>query len=125
MGRASYRSVLPHLWQTSGLTLLKPKATPIWQLTTQGPNPAHKRQRKPLQITGLKANVAQTKQQGVHNIHRRHEVPSSREQGTLHCRALQDLFFIKLLPLRVEDVADFPSTQKQTQRVRQNEETEE
>jgi len=46
------------------------------------------------------------------------------EQGTLHCRALQD-FFIRSLLSRAEDVADFPNTQKQTQRVRQNEESDE
>ena len=53
------------------------------------------------------------------------EVPGSGEQGILQCRAQQDLFFISLLLSRTGDTADFPNTKKQTQRVRQNEETEE
>ena len=53
------------------------------------------------------------------------EVPVSGEEGTLHFRALQDLFFIKLLLSRVGDITDFPNTWKWTQKVRQNEETEE
>ena len=39
----------------------------------------------------------------------------------MYSRAIQDLFFIRLLFTRVEDVADFPNTEKQTQRLRQNE----
>ena len=50
------------------------------------------------------------------------EAPLSSEQGTLNCRALQDLFFIMPLLSSAGDVADFPNTQKQTER--QNEETE-
>ena len=46
------------------------------------------------------------------------KVPGPREQGTLHCRASQDLFFIKPIPSKARDVADF-NTQKQTQRGRQ------
>ena len=42
-------------------------------------------------------------------------------EGKLHCRALQDLFFIRPLLAKAGDVAYFPNTQKQTQRVRQNE----
>ena len=42
----------------------------------------------------------------------------------MHCRALEDLFFVRPLLSRAGDVADFPNTQKQTQRVMQNEETE-
>ena len=38
---------------------------------------------------------------------------------------LQDLFFIKPLLSRTGDVANFPNTEKQTQRVSQNEEIEE
>ena len=49
-------------------------------------------------------------------------MPGSGEQGTLHCRALQDLFFTRPLLVRAEDMADLPNTQKQTDRVRQNEE---
>ena len=40
------------------------------------------------------------------------ETPGPREQGTLHCRALQDLFFIRLLSLRAREVADFLNTGK-------------
>ena len=36
-----------------------------------------------------------------------------------------DLFFISLLLSRVRDIADFPNTQMQAERVRQNAETEE
>lgn len=49
-------------------------------------------------------------------------MPSSGEQGTLNCRALQDLFFKKSLLSKTEDIADFLNTEKQ--RSRQNEETE-
>ena len=64
----------------------------------------------------------------VHNnrVHATHtgdipEAQGSGEQGTLHCRALQD-FFIKPLLSRVGDTANFPNTQKETQIARQNEE---
>ena len=62
-----------------------------------------------------------------HTQHTQHtpEAPGSGEQGTLHYRTLQKLFFIKPLLSRTGDVSDFPNTQKQTERVRQNEETEE
>lgn len=40
------------------------------------------------------------------------EVPSSGEQGTLYCRALQD-FFIRPLLSRAGEVADFTNTEKQ------------
>lgn len=43
----------------------------------------------------------------------------------LHCRTLQELFFIKPLLLRAGDVADLPNTEKQMQRAGQNEETQE
>ena len=43
------------------------------------------------------------------------EVPGSGEQKTLHCRALQDLFFIRPLLSRAADIPDFPNTEKQTQ----------
>lgn len=46
-----------------------------------------------------------------------------REHGTLYCRALQDLVFIKPLQSRTEDIADLLNTEKQVQR--QNEKTEE
>ena len=40
------------------------------------------------------------------------EAPGSGEQGTLHCRALQDLVLIRPLHSRAGDVADFPNTKK-------------
>ena len=52
-------------------------------------------------------------------------MPGSGEEGTLHCRAIQDHFFIRPLLARAGDIDDFPNTQKQLQRVRQNKETEE
>ena len=45
-------------------------------------------------------------------------------QGTLHCRVLQNLFFITPLLLRTRDIAGFPNTRNR-HRVRQNEETKE
>ena len=45
-------------------------------------------------------------------------LPGPEEQETLHCGALQNLFFIELSPSRIGDVAEFP-TQKQIQRFRQ------
>jgi len=53
------------------------------------------------------------------------EVPGSGKQGKVRCRALQDLFFRRPLLSRAGDIADSPNTQKQTQGVRQNEETKE
>ena len=52
-------------------------------------------------------------------------MPGLGEQGTRHCRAHQDLLFIESLLSRAEGRADSLNTQKQTQRGRQNEETEE
>ena len=52
------------------------------------------------------------------------EVTGPSEQGTLHGKALQDLFFIRSLLLRAEDVAGFLAKQKQKLRVRKKEETE-
>ena len=72
-----------------------------------------------------KANTAQLQEQGACNKHRRHPLQCQGDQGASDCRALQDLFFIRPLLSRVGDGADFPNTEKQTQRVRQNEETEE
>ena len=51
-------------------------------------------------------------------------MPHSREQGILHCRTLQDLFFIRSFLSRAEDIGDFPDTEKEAQRLRQNEKTE-
>ena len=42
------------------------------------------------------------------------------EEGTLQSRALQDLFFIRPLSSRTGDIADFPNTEKQAQRLKQN-----
>jgi len=44
---------------------------------------------------------------------------------TLHYRGLQDLFFTKPLLSREGDIAEFPNTEKQTQRGTQNEDREE
>jgi len=49
-------------------------------------------------------------------------MPDSGEQGTLYYRALQDIFFIRPQLSRTGDIADF---HKQTQRGKQNGETEE
>lgn len=38
----------------------------------------------------------------------------SAEKGTLHCRILQNLFFIRSLLSRTGEIADFPNIQKQT-----------
>ena len=38
------------------------------------------------------------------------EVPSSGEQGALYCTEPEDLFFIKPLFARAEDIANFPNT---------------
>jgi len=65
-----------------------------------------------------------SREQATH-IGDRHEIPGSGEQGTLCYRAPQDLFFIRPLLSRSVDKADFRNTKKQTQRVKQNEDTEE
>ena len=74
------------------------KCTPFGQ----EPNTDHNRQREPLRTTGLKGKEARTEKKGI-------------EEETLHSRALQDIFFIKLLLSRARDIADFPNTQKKTQ----------
>ena len=48
------------------------------------------------------------------------ETSSSGEQGTLHCRVLQDLFFIRPLISRAGDTVVFPSTQKETETKRRD-----
>ena len=53
------------------------------------------------------------------------EAPGPGEQMTLNCRALKDLFFIEPLPSITKNIGDFPNTQKQAQRLKQNEKTEE
>lgn len=58
--------VLLHLWQTRDVTQLKPKAAQTGQ-TKQAPDPAHRRQREPLQMT-----EARPQQCGISNTHRRH-----------------------------------------------------
>ena len=52
------------------------------------------------------------------------KMTSSGKQGTLHYRASQDIFFKRPLLSKAGDLADFPNTKKQIQRVRQNNETE-
>ena len=53
------------------------------------------------------------------------EAPGPGEQGILYCRALQDIFHIRPLFSRTEDVADSQHTEKQAQRLRQNMKTKE
>lgn len=47
------------------------------------------------------------------------KVPGAGEQVTLYYRVLLDLFFIRPLLSTAGDVANFPNTKKQIQRVRQ------
>lgn len=50
------------------------------------------------------------------------KVPGHGEQRTLPGKALQNLFFIRLMPSRTGDIADFPNTEgEKTQTHRQNE----
>ena len=49
-------------------------------------------------------------------------VPDSGEQGTLHCKAPQDLLFIRPIFSRTGHLANFPNPQRQIQRVSQNDE---
>lgn len=71
-------------------------------------------------MTGLKDTTGEHMQ---HTLETFPEVPGPGEQGTLHNRALSDLFFIRPLPSRTGDVAKFPNTEKQAKRLRQNEKT--
>lgn len=50
------------------------------------------------------------------------DVPGYDEQGTSHCRTLQD-FFIRPLLSKARDVPLLANTEKQTWRIKQNEET--
>ena len=42
-------------------------------------------------------------------------MPGPGEQGTRHCRALKDLFFIRLFLLKGREVADFPNRNRHRQ----------
>ena len=76
---------------------------------------AHNRKGEPLQRTGPKEKEAKTQQQSICNTYETlPEAPGYGEQGTLHCRALKNLFFIRLLLLKARGRADFPNTKKQT-----------
>ena len=92
-----------------GLTHLKPKAHPTGPLTTQGPNPAHNRQREPSQMTGVKAKTAQP--QGTGN--REHCTA-----GHYRISSSKDHYF------QEQETADFHNINKQIQRARQNGEAE-
>ena len=59
-----------------------------------------------------------------HTLKTLSEVLGPGEHGTLHCRALLDLFFIRPLPSRTGDIPDFPNIEKQDQRIRKNKKTE-
>ena len=69
-------------------------------------NTAHNKQRELFQTTGLKEKAVQynTRAHASH-IGDIPEVPESDEQGTLHGRALQDLFSIWPLLSRAIDIA--------------------
>ena len=88
---------------------------PFWvPLTPQSANTAHNRQI--VQKTPLKGKVTHTKQQGIRNTHRYFpEVPGSSEQRTLHCKELQDLFFVKSLLSRAEGIHVFLDTETDTE----------
>ena len=66
--------------------------------------------------------MIQSLQLGTYNTLRRHsKYQVLVNRGTLHCRAVQDFFFIRPLLSRAGDVADFPNIEKHTQRVRHKE----
>lgn len=58
-----------------------------------------------------------------HTLETLSKIPGFGEEGTLHSKALQDLLFIKPLPSRTGDKANFTNIQKQEQRLEQNEKT--
>ena len=45
-------------------------------------------------------------------------MPSSGEEGRLQCRAPHDLFSIRSLLSRARDVAEFPNTETETDKIR-------
>ena len=65
-----------------------------------------------LKAKGLSHNKAHTTQEHTGDTP---EAPGSGEQGTLHCRALRDLFFIRSAPSRAGDVVDFPNRNRHTE----------
>lgn len=75
-------------------------------------NPAHDGQKEPLQRTRLKAKAAQPQELHTTLKGDTPEIKGLGEEGTLHCRVLQDLLFTKPLLSIGEDVGDFPKTQK-------------
>lgn len=102
-----------YLWQTPDLIKLKPKAVP---LIPEGPNTAHSRKGKPLQMTELKEKHSKHNiRECATHIEDTSEMPGSGEQGALHYRALQDHFFIRPLLLRVGDVIVFPNRETDTE----------
>ena len=69
-------------------------------------------------MTRLKEKSGQNTEAGHSNTQGEiSEAPGSGEQMILHDRALKDLYFIRQLLLRAGNVANFPNTEKQTQRV--------
>jgi len=75
--------VLLRLWKIPGLTKLNTKAAKDWNTNTK--EPKQNRQREPLEKTGLKEQVTNSREHTT-NIGDTPEAPGSSEQGTLHCR---------------------------------------
>lgn len=103
-------------WQQQVLFCKQTGAHLLKMCSTQtGTKHSHNKQKKRLfrQLEGKS-------DQGSAGRHMQHtqeiifEALHPREQMTLHCRELQDTFFIKPLPTRTGDGVDFLNTQKQT-----------
>ena len=68
--------------------------------------------KKPLQMSGLEGKTIQDKraEHTQHTLETTAEVSGPGKKGTLHSRALLDLFLIK--PSKTGDIADFTHTQR-------------
>lgn len=117
-------SLVPlHLWQMSCLTQLKPKAGPSWSAKTTGNKHCPKQAKRAPADDGLKEKVAKIKQQGSGNTQGdTPEAAGSSEKGTLHYRALKELYFIRQFLSKIYLTFQ---TQSNRHEVRQKEKTEE
>jgi len=116
-GKVPCSYVLLHLWRMPGLTQLKPKVVSDWPTNSIGTKPCPEWAESHCRWWDWRQKQLShnSRAQATH-IGETPEAPGSGEQEIMHCRALQNLFFIRPLLPRAGDTADIPNTEKQTQR---------
>ena len=114
----SETTVLANIWMQ-----LKLKAAPDWPLSNTETKSCPQQAERNTEDDWTEGKHISVIEQGTCNTHKRYpQVPGS---GEVHCRILWTVFFIRPLLSKARDIVHFPNTQKQTQRVRQNEEPDE